>query len=191
MFAASENASLFSYEQAIAAKLLNAFKIKKDATQVGSVIYGTDGRLAFRLNQYDNENAVSKAIKNLQNPRFGSAIDKGLNTVADKLFIKSNGARPTVPKVLVTFVVKKISPFNDKLNALTDVKIIPIGVGPDADKEDLTNLGSNKEKIFNIPSEIDLDGEEISELIKNVIDNARQGMLVLTNWKIFRTTVSI
>ena len=136
-------------------------------------------RLNFKLNQFDNVDSTRNAIKQLQNPRFGLSLHDGLRTVSKSLFIEDNGARIGVPRSLVVFTTGKASqPFTNELEKLKDTKIIAIGIGPDADMDDLDKLVENNDgKTFTVPGEgTDTD---VDKLIKDITKETKTGTAVV------------
>ena len=158
--------------------MLDAFTIKPDSTRVGSASYGIDGQLNFKLNQFDSVSNTRNAIKRLHNPLFGLSLHDGLRTVSESLFIEENGARIGVPRSLVVFTTGKASqPFTNELEKLKGTKIIAIGIGPDADMDDLDKLVENNDgKTFTVPKEgTDAD---IDNLIKDITKATNTGNIL-------------
>ena len=73
--------------------------------QVGTIVFGSVGRVVFYLNSYDTANDVLNAIQAMPYPGGGTNIPDGLCKMVNYGFTKEHGARPTSAAVFRIAIV--------------------------------------------------------------------------------------
>ena len=125
-------------------------------SRFGVITYSTEARLDIAFEEYLKADELKAAIDVLQFQGGLTRMDKALNVAWRNLFTFSIAARPGIPKVVVLLTDGKETPIIDyeRLStAVTPFKrsgiaILAIGIGPNADLQELRTLVSMGDNVL-------------------------------------------
>ncbi len=141
--------------------------------QYAVIVFGSDAQAVIDFDSYTTTEQLKELFTNLPRVSGGPALDAALK-LAEQVF-SSPGARMDVRKVLVVITDKKTSsrldnviPEANKLEDM-DVAVIPVGIGTDADKDELEELTPDVSDVITTPKVDDPDelGRKIMEKVLN------------------------
>ena len=158
--------------------MLKKYEISNTATLLGAIAYGKDSDIIFKLGQLTDKRQIGQAVSGIKNPGDGNDIKKSLSLARKELFVKQNGARIGVPKVILIFTDKK--PTSDPANIITEaktlkdnsIKVIAVGVGSEADKDDLSDIATDQNAVF-----LSSDSDALASLVDSVGKATVPGMV--------------
>lgn len=153
----SSNAGQVGYQtQKDFVKLLSRnLAISLTGSRVGVISYSAQATLDIAFHEHSNADGLQATIDTLQFKGGVSRIDKALDLALDVLFTVNGGARPGIPKVavLLTDLVTNITEYDTLRKAVapyeTDgVEVIAVGMGPQADLQELRVLVGSEEYVL-------------------------------------------
>ena len=128
-------------------------------SRVGVISYSTQASLDVAFQEHSNPDDLQATIDTLQFKGGTSRIDKALGLALEVLFTVNSGARPGIPKVavLLTDLITNITEYDTLRKAVvpykTDgVEVIAVGIGPQADLQELRVLVGSEEYVLGIES---------------------------------------
>lgn len=128
-------------------------------SRVGVISYSAQGSLDVAFQEHSNPDDLEVAIDTLQFKGGASRIDKALDLALKVLFTSNSGARPGIPKVavLLTDLAKDVTEYDNLWKAVVPyrtegVKVIAVGIGPQADLQELRVLVGSEEYVLGAES---------------------------------------
>lgn len=128
-------------------------------SRVGVVSYSAQARLDVAFQEHSNPDDLKATIDTLQFKGGASRIDKALDLALKVLFTSNSGARPGIPKVavLLTDLAKNVTEYDSLRMAVAPyrtegVEVIAVGIGPQADLQELRVLVGSEEYVLGAES---------------------------------------
>ena len=125
-------------------------------TRVGVISYSAQASLDVAFQEHSNPDDLKATIDTLQFKGGASRIDKALDLALNVLF---SGARPGIPKVavLLTDLAINVTEYDTLRKAVVPyrtegVEVIAVGIGPQADLQELRVLVGSEEYILGAES---------------------------------------
>ena len=129
------------------AHFVSAANINDGSVRIGAVLYSTDVKIQFHLNEYRTKQEIIDAIKKIPYVYGSTNTYGGLNIMRTQMFTRQNGDRPSVPNIaiLLTDGVSNINAFDtvpeaEKARA-DNIHIYAVGIGI-ADTTELSQICS-------------------------------------------------
>ena len=126
--------------------MLKSYKISPRHTLVGTILNGNSPSLPIKFGEAVTYDYFIRLMSNLQNPGIGNNLNNVFQLARTSLFSEENGARAGVPKTLIVFINSKvigdIADLKEEANVLqaTGVKIVFVGIGPDAGPDEVKEI---------------------------------------------------
>lgn len=133
--------------------VVNQLRISPELFRIGIAQFSGEYRKEFYLNEYENEEKVKLAIRQIQQMRGDKNIGKGLHNVME-FFVETKGSRRWngVPQnlVLITDGVSSddVKRAADELRSL-NINVFVIGIG-DVSMSQLTYIARSLDKVFRV-----------------------------------------
>jgi collagen type VI alpha len=135
--------------------LTKNFNIGPSGIQFATIIYGDDAHEVFDFNTFSTHEELEKGITNITYIQGWTFTDKALLMAREQLFTAAKGSRPGVPKITIVFTDGQS---NDKdetakqadLLKSSGVLVMSIGIGFDVDQQELLNIASLPEDVFQV-----------------------------------------
>ena len=126
---------------------VSAADIDSGNVRIGALLYSTDVKVQFQLNEYQTKEDIIDAIKKIPYVYGSTNTYGGLNVMRTQMFTQQNGDRPTVPNIaiLLTDGVSNVNAFEtvpeaEKARA-DNIHIYAVGIGL-ADTTELSQIAS-------------------------------------------------
>ena len=157
----SSNAGQYGYDtQKDFLKLLSRnLAMSVTGSRIGVVSYSGEARVDVAFQEHSNPEDLQATIDTLQFKGGASRIDKALDVALEVLSTSDSGARLGIPKVTVLFtdLVTDITEYNTLRKAVVPykaagVEVIAVGIGPQADLQELRVLVGSEEYVLGAES---------------------------------------
>lgn len=133
---------------------MSILNINTDNVQIGLVTFSSDPQLQFNLKEFQESSLMTNAIHKVnyeqgQKTNIGASI----SYVHKKMFIVSNGARPSAPKALILITDGESQDnVNTPSKQLRDdgVTIVCIGIGNSFNRAQLINIATDPSLVFDV-----------------------------------------
>lgn len=141
------------------------------------IFAGSDAVAIVEFDSYTTTEQLRNMFTKLPRLSGGPALDKALK-LSGEVF-KSPGARDDAHKVLVVIIDKNFASLNDaileaKMLEDMDVKVIPVGIGIEVDREQLAEITPN---ISDVITAVKIDDPE--QLGKDIMVKVLKGVYIL------------
>ena len=160
----------FGKEKDFVKILADGFGISRDGSRAGIVTFSYNAVLTAKMSDHQNMKDFRASVDKIPYMGYTTRIDKALKVARDELFVKSNGARAGVPKIL--FILTDGSQTKDKdavnpagiaaeMREKLGVVIFVIGIGRNVVPLELNEIAGG------IPSRMFL-AKDFNELLSSV-----------------------
>lgn len=150
--------------------LISIFNIAKDHTHVSVVTFDFEPKLEFGLLDYFSKSQVSDAVMGIEYTAGSTNTFLALEMVNSSVLTPGGGARPEVARVVIVVTDGKSSDEGKTKYWAEQLKkrgayVFAIGVGTDADPQELTSIGSHpsRDYVFQV------DGYSALNTIKDIL----------------------
>ena len=155
-----------------AINIVRAFSISPDLTQIGVLTFSNYARVRFYLNRYGNRDDVIVAIRGLNITLGDTNIADALRTARTQLFVRQNGARSDVPKILIlitdgTANMEERSTIPEaNATKAAGIQIFTVGIGSQI-KEDQLRAIATLRSYFYFATNFDTLNDVLQRLLNN------------------------
>ena len=161
----------FQREKEFVKLVSSTLAMSRTGTRVGIISYSARANLVVAFQEYSSAEILQSTIDELQFMGGTPRIETALDVAVTGLFTLDGGARPGIPKVAVLLTEvseSNITEYETLREAAAPFKaagvaVIAVGVGPDADLQDLRVLVGNEEYILGTES-----FESLGDLVEDV-----------------------
>lgn len=132
--------------------IADEFQIGPNHTRIGMMTFGSDTRIIFHLDQYDNRDAIKNEIKAISQKRGGTRTDIALEQMRVEMFSRQH-TRPNAAAVAIV-ITDGESEYPDltaeqaKLAHEAGIQVLAIGVGPSFVKDELERIASSLDLVY-------------------------------------------
>ncbi|XP_072102710.1 LOW QUALITY PROTEIN: cartilage matrix protein [Mobula birostris] len=129
-------------------QIIDSLDIGDRQARVALVQYSSSVRTEFPLNKFKTKQSIKSAVKNMEYMERGTMTGLALQHLSEKIFVPSQGARESIPKVGIVFTDGRSQDYiNDYAQRIKDkgIKMFAIGVG-NALEEELRMIASDPVK---------------------------------------------
>ncbi|XP_012938709.1 uncharacterized protein LOC101849054 [Aplysia californica] len=149
-----DNSDNYDHQLQFVANLTENFKLGPQDVEFGAVIFGTDAKKLFDLNDHTNHNSLSQALLSAPYLDSNTHTEKALSLVNHGMFDSSNGGRADASKIVIVLTDGQSMYPSDTKNAakaLKDKGILVIAIGiAHADKTELQNIATSSKDVFTV-----------------------------------------
>jgi len=174
-----------------AIKIVLAFSISPDLTQIGVLTFSTDARERFYLNQYSNSSDVIAAIDQLKITFGDTNIADALKMARTQLFSGQYGARPDVPKILI-LITDGTANINEgrtipEANAAkaAGIQIFTVGIGTGIKEEQLRTIATQRSYFY-----FATNFTTLNDVLQRLLNNSCVFLDVTTRFPALPTTTT-
>lgn len=165
----------------LARNVLKRFIISKPATHVGLVEFSNDVTRVMPLNLLYDRDEISKVIDHIKpSGGDGTATDKMLKEVANKVFSLPAGGRADVAKVLVIITDSKSTgkePLKEAVKPVQDkgIRVYVVDIGDNTDPEELRDITPSDKEIKKAKSPKDTPKlfDKLADEIQRAIEKSK------------------
>jgi len=156
-----------------AKRIVQAFPIDGNLTQIGLMKFSNDAEIVFHLNTYNDSQSLLNAIDEVRITHGNTNIAAALRTARDVMFTEQNGARPEIPDILI-LLTDGTANINESqtlpeadLTKAANIKIYTVGVTHEVDVHQLRAMASTRDYYF-----FASDFAELNNILQNVVENS-------------------
>lgn len=145
----------FKKELEFASEMVGNLTIGSDYVHIGVVTFDSQAYLRLKIGQYNETATIQDAIMKIPYTSRGTSTDVALQFVLTKVFVPQAGDRPNAKDVLVVLTdgisgnpantAKQAYFFKEK-----HIQVISVGIGGNTNKDELTDMASVPEYVFNV-----------------------------------------
>ncbi|XP_033751134.1 collagen alpha-4(VI) chain-like [Pecten maximus] len=154
--------------------------LRENQTRIGIITFSHKLKIELFLKDSQNKHDVISAIRRVPHLTGGTSTAKALRAVKERMFIRENGARQKVKKIVVVITDGMSHNSNETKIAGEIVRdlgvtIFAVGVGKDAQETELRNIASvpTEDHVFHVPS-----FESLQTIQKRLSNQTCSGSLV-------------
>eukprot|EP00794_Sanderia_malayensis_P005383 gene5383-6056_t len=154
----------FANVQKFIKNIVKGFAVNATGPRAGLASFQDDANLMIPFSDYETPRKFRKAVDSLRQTGELRRIDKGISLAYNDLFSVKNGARHQVPHLLFIITTGKQTPVSGyrapkfAAESFHEVgkKIIALGIGPSADKDELISITKDPSSVFMVSSSSEL-----------------------------------
>ncbi|VDI58745.1 Hypothetical predicted protein [Mytilus galloprovincialis] len=145
----------FKKELEFASEMVGNLTIGSDYVHIGVVTFDSQAYMRLKIGQYNETATIQDAILKIPYTSRGTSTDVALQFVLTKVFVPQAGDRPNAKDVLVVLTDGvSIHPANTAKQAYffkeKHIQVISVGIGGNTNKDELTDMASVPEYVFNV-----------------------------------------
>lgn len=169
--------------------LANKFVIGPDNVQIGAVLFSSEAKAEFYLNEYSSSSAVENALLDLEYLNGATNLAGGLEVTYEQIFQVSNGDRSTVRNlaVVITDGIPTVREGDTIPEAValkdTGARVVGIGVTLNVDYDQLREVASSSGDVYQLSDFTALDG--VLEDIAGIACSEGASSVTQTGWLLF------
>lgn len=138
-------------------RLVVSFKIARQFTRVGVVLFSYKPRLIFRFSTYSRKRDILRAIDNIRYPRGGTKTGQAMSYAQRVLFRRRRGSRKSVMIVMTDGRSQDRVSEAARMIRRNRVTIFSVGIGKRYNIKQLIQIASSKRHVYtagfrNLPS---------------------------------------
>ncbi|CAH1789268.1 unnamed protein product [Owenia fusiformis] len=150
----SVGAGNFEKMKSFVRDVTNDLTIGSDAVQVAFVLFSDSSAVEFGLNAFTDKESLASAINQVIYKGGATNIASGLRSLRQDIFVASMGDRATAPNVGIllsdgpsNWDAESTVPEAQEARA-TGIELFAVGVGPDADKDEMLQITNSEERVM-------------------------------------------
>ncbi len=168
----------FQLVRTFVADTVKAFTIHPSATRVGLITFSLDAQLVFPLNAHGTLTDLLTAINAIPYLQSFTRTDLAIKLLMTEGFTDYNGARPLsqgIPRIAVFLtdgrsnIPKFTQQAINELNQGTPIIRFAVGIGEQADIDELQTIASDENFVFLIDDFAEVDLAKLQEDITNEV----------------------
>jgi len=156
-----------------AKRIVSAFPIDRDLTQIGLLKFSDDAEIVFHLNTYGDRQSLLNAMDNVAISGGNTNIAAALRTARQAMFTEQNGARPGIPDILILLTdgTANIEESNTlpeaELTKAANIKIYTVGVTNEVDEDQLRVMATTTDYYF-----FASDFTQLNDVLQYLVENS-------------------